>query len=111
LNLGVKLTQQETKKKYKGKARAHLSFILDIWYLLVDALEHTVLRVLRLQTLENNSVVKDSTHLVPSLVSGMKYSTHTILHSSSIQEDSRAYQLGFSSRGAPLIEEQFDPAY
>jgi hypothetical protein len=43
------------------------------------ALEHTVLRVLRIQTLENNSVVKDSTQLVPSLVSGMKYSTHTIL--------------------------------
>jgi hypothetical protein len=34
------------------------------------------------------------THLVPSLVSEMKYSTHTILHSSqihlSIQESSRA---------------------
>jgi hypothetical protein len=85
---------------------------LDIWYLLVDALEHTVLRVLILQTLENNSVVKDSTHLVPSLVSGMKYSTHTILHPSSIQEDQQGpYQLGFSSRGAPFVEEEFDPAY
>ena len=60
---------------------------MDFGILLVDALEHTVLRVLILQTLENNSVVKDSTHLVLSLVSGMKYSTHTILHSSSIQED------------------------
>jgi hypothetical protein len=65
----------------------HLSFILNFGYLLVDALEHTVLRVLILQTLVNNSVVKDSTHLVPSLASGMTYSTHTILHPSYIQED------------------------
>ena len=65
----------------------HLLFILDFGILLVDALEHTVLRVLILQTLVNNSVVKDSTHLVPSLVSGMKYSTHTILQLSSTQED------------------------
>jgi hypothetical protein len=69
------------------------------WYLLVDALEHTVLRVLILQTLENNSVVKDSTHLVPSLVSGIKYSTHTILHSSSIQEDNRAVPVRVFQQG------------
>jgi hypothetical protein len=75
------------EEKYKEKARAHLSFILDFGYFLVDALEHTILRVLILQTLVNNSVVKYSTHLVPSLVSGMKYSTHTILHLSAIQED------------------------
>jgi hypothetical protein len=72
------------------------------WYLLVDALEHTVLRVLILQTLENNSVVKDSTQLVPSLVSGMKYSTHTILHSSSIQEDSRAVPVRVFKQGRTI---------
>jgi len=85
--LGVNLTQQENRKKYKEKARAHLSNHLGYLILLVDALEHTVLRVFILQTLVNNSVVKDSTHLVPSLVSGMKYSTNTILQPSSIQED------------------------
>jgi hypothetical protein len=87
--------------------------------LLVDALEHTVLRVLILQTLVNNLVVKDSTHLVPSLVSGMKYSTHTILQPSSIQEDlqgrtswiNRDVPVRVSSRGAPFDEEEFDPAY
>jgi hypothetical protein len=44
------------------------------------ALEHKdSLRVLRLQTLEINSVVKYSTHLDPSLVSGVQYASHTIL--------------------------------
>jgi hypothetical protein len=65
----------------------HLLFILDFGILLVDAIEHTVLRVLILQTLVSSSMVKDSTHLTPSLVSGMKYSTHTILQLSSTQED------------------------
>jgi hypothetical protein len=77
----------EIEEKYKEKARAYLSFILYFDIFLVDALEHTILRVLILQTLVSSSVVKDSTHIVPSLVSGMKYSTHTILHLSSIQED------------------------
>ena len=75
------------EEKYKEKPRAYLLFILDFGILLVDSLEHTVLRVLTLQTLVSSSVVKDSTHLAPSLVSGMKYSTHTILQLSSIQED------------------------
>jgi hypothetical protein len=75
------------EEKYKEESGAHLLFILHFGYLLVDALEHTVLRVLILQTLVSNSVVKDSTHLAPSLVSGMKYSTHTILSPSFIQED------------------------
>jgi hypothetical protein len=77
----------ETKEKYKDKARTHLSFILDFGYFLVNALEHTILRALILQTLVKNSVVKYSTHLVPILVSRMKYSTHRILNLSSIQED------------------------
>jgi hypothetical protein len=82
--------------------------------LLFGALEHIVLRVLILQTLVNNSVVKYSTHLVPSLVSGMKYSTHHLF-----RRISRAvpigltglYQLGFSSKGAPVDEEEFDPTH
>jgi hypothetical protein len=65
------------------------------------------LRVLRLQTLENNSVVKDSTHLVPSLVLGMKYSTHTILHSSqvpsSIQEGSGVVLRGMTGNSGKVV--------
>jgi hypothetical protein len=79
MNLRVNLTQQKIRRRYKGKLRTHLSLILDYYAFGYWALEHTVLRVLRIQTLENNLMVKDSTHLVPSLVSGMKYSTHTIL--------------------------------
>jgi hypothetical protein len=44
----------ETEEKFKDKARTHLSFILDFGYFLVNALEHTILRVLILQTLVNN---------------------------------------------------------
>jgi hypothetical protein len=103
LTLGVNLTQQGNKKRsIKRRLGSTSHFILDIWYLLVDALEHTVLRVLILQTLENNSVVKDSTHLVPGLVSGMKYSTHTILHSSSIQEDSRVVPVRVFQQGCTI---------
>jgi hypothetical protein len=95
MNLRVNLTQQKNRRSYKEKPRAHLSLILDYYAFFYWALEHTVLRVLRIQTLENNSVVKDSTHLVPSLVSGMQYSTHTNLqHSqvpSSIEESDRSY--------------------
>jgi hypothetical protein len=57
---------------YKGRLGRTSHFILDVWYSLVDALDRTVLRVLILQNLENNLVVKYSTHLVLSLVSGMK---------------------------------------
>jgi hypothetical protein len=91
----VNLTQQRNRKRYKGNPRVHLSFILDYIAFLYWDLEHIVLIVLRIQTLENKSLVKDLTHLVPSLVLGMKYSTHTIIkHSqvpSSFQESSRSY--------------------
>jgi hypothetical protein len=86
--------------------------------LLVDALEHTVLRVLILQTLVNNSVVKDSTHLVPSLVSGINtppapfYIHHHLRRTSRVIPvgPTGSYQLGFSCRGAPYVEEEFDLA-
>jgi hypothetical protein len=78
----------------------HLSFILDFDILLVDALEHTVLRVLILQTLVSSSLVKDSTHLAPSLVLGMKYSIHTILQLSCIQEDYQGHT-SWISRAVP----------
>jgi hypothetical protein len=75
------------------------------------------LRVFRLQTLEINSVVKDSTYLDPSLVSGVKdstyldpslvpgvqYSSHTILHQvlviSISREGDRVQLWVISSRG------------
>jgi hypothetical protein len=92
----------------------HLSLILDYYYFCIWALEHKdVLRVLRLQTLEINSMVKDPTYLDPSLVSGVKYSSHTILQSGTghiHQQRKRqcAASGGFQQEGAPSEGEQFD---
>jgi hypothetical protein len=64
-------------------------------------------------------VVKDSTYLVPSLVSGMQYSTHTILlqiysdagefYTSHRYRKREGAPLRVSSKGsAPLIGGRFD---
>ena len=64
-------------KEKEGSSLTHSGLLI----LLHWALEHkNVLRVLRLQTLEINSVVKDPTYLDPSLVTEVKYSSLTIIH-------------------------------
>jgi hypothetical protein len=83
LTLGVKLTQQENRKKYKEKARAHFLGILDfgICLLLLLSIQFEGFAVTKPCEQLSGEI---PTHLVPSLVLGMKYSTHTILHSSQI---------------------------
>jgi hypothetical protein len=113
LNLRVNLTQQRNRKRYKGKPRAHLSFILDYYAFFYWALEHTVLRVLRIQTLENNSVVKDLPILFQAWSRGCNtpptpfYNIHRFHHSS---RRAAGHTLeGFQQGGTSFLGEEFDP--
>jgi hypothetical protein len=57
-----------------------LFIIFDVWLLAREPMHLGVLRVLTEQTLEINSVVKDSTQPDPSLVTEVKDSSLTSLH-------------------------------
>jgi hypothetical protein len=72
--------EQGYKREIGASILSLCCLYFDVWLLAREPMHLGVLRVLTEQTLEINSVVKDSTFLDPSLAKEVKDSSLTILH-------------------------------